>query len=34
MWLHDRRGRTEAAVAIVGTATAGAYATLVVAADV
>jgi len=34
MWLHDRRGRTEAAVAMVGTATAGAYATLVVAADV
>ena len=24
MWLHDRRGRTEAAVAMVGTATAGA----------
>ena len=34
MWLHDRRGRTEAAVAMVGAATAGAYATLVVAADV
>ncbi len=34
MWLHLRRGRTEAAVAMVGTATAGAYATLVVAADV
>ena len=34
VWLHDRRGRTEAAVAMVGTATAGGYATLVVAADV
>lgn len=34
IWLHDRRGRTETAVAMVGTATAGAYATLVVAADV
>ena len=34
VWLHDRRGRTEAAAAMIGTATAGAYATLVVAADV
>jgi uncharacterized membrane protein len=34
MWLHDRRGRTETAVAMVGAATSGAYATLVVAADV
>jgi uncharacterized membrane protein len=33
VWLHHRRGRTEAAVAMVGAATAGAYATLVVAAD-
>ena len=34
IWLHARRGRTEAAVAMVGPATAGAFATLVVAGDV
>lgn len=33
-WLHARRGRTEAAVAMVGAATAGAFATLVVASQV
>ncbi len=32
-WLHAHRGRTEAAVAMVGAATAGAFATLVVAGD-
>ncbi len=34
VWLHARRGRTEAAIAMVGAATAGAFATLVVAGDV
>jgi uncharacterized membrane protein len=34
MWLHDRRGRTEAAIALVGTATAASFATLIVAAEV
>jgi len=34
IWLHRRGGRTEAAIAIVGTATAGAFATLVVAGEV
>jgi uncharacterized membrane protein len=33
-WLHARRGRTEAAVAMVGAATAGGFATLVVAGDI
>ena len=33
-WLHNRRGRTEAGVAMVGAATAGAFATLVVAGDI
>jgi uncharacterized membrane protein len=33
-WLHARRGRTEAAVAMVGTATAGWFATMVVASEV
>jgi uncharacterized membrane protein len=33
-WLHDRRGRTEAAIVMVGTATAGLFVTLVVASDV
>ena len=33
-WLHARRGRTETAVAMVGAATAGAFATLVVAGDI
>ncbi|HEY7830967.1 MAG TPA: DUF2339 domain-containing protein [Solirubrobacteraceae bacterium] len=33
-WLHDRRGRTEAAIAMVGTATAGLFATLIVASEV
>jgi uncharacterized membrane protein len=33
-WLHDHRGRTEAAVAIVGTAVAGLFATLIVASSV
>jgi uncharacterized membrane protein len=33
VWLHDRRGRTEAAVAMVGAATAGLFATLLVAGD-
>ncbi len=33
-WLHARRGRTEAAVTMVGAATAGAFATLVVAGQV
>jgi hypothetical protein len=33
-WLHARHGRTEAALAMVGTATAGGFATLIVAADV
>jgi uncharacterized membrane protein len=34
VWLHDRRGRTEAAVAIVGTAVAGLFTTLTVAGSV
>ena len=34
VWLHSRRGRTEAAKAMVGTATAGLFATLVVASQV
>jgi uncharacterized membrane protein len=34
MWLHARRGRTEAAVTMVGTATAGSFATLIVAGEV
>ncbi len=34
IWLHDRRGRTEAAIAMVGTATAGLFATLIVASAV
>ena len=33
-WLHERRGRTEAALAMVGTGTAGLLATLVVASEV
>jgi uncharacterized membrane protein len=33
-WLHARRGRTEAARAMVGAATAGAFSTLVVASQV
>jgi uncharacterized membrane protein len=33
VWLHDRRGRTEAAVAMVGAGTAGLFATLLVASD-
>jgi uncharacterized membrane protein len=33
-WLHDRRGRTEAAIAMVGAAVAGLFATLVVASAV
>ncbi len=33
-WLHERRGRTEAATAMVGAATAGLFATLIVASDV
>lgn len=33
-WLHEHRGRTEAAVAMVGTGTAGLLATLVVASEV
>jgi uncharacterized membrane protein len=32
-WLHERRGRTEAALAMVGTGTAGLLATLVVASQ-
>lgn len=32
VWLHDHRGRTEAAVVMVGTATAGSFATLFMAA--
>ena len=32
-WLHEHRGRTEAATAMVGTATAGLFATLIVAAS-
>jgi uncharacterized membrane protein len=31
VWLHDHRGRTDAAIAMVGTATAGLFATLIVA---
>ncbi len=34
VWLHARRGRTEAAVAMLGAATAGAFGTLIVASDV
>lgn len=34
VWLHDHRGRTEAAVAMVGAAVAGCFATLVVASSV
>ncbi len=34
MWLHDHRGRAEAAVAMVGAATAGLFATLIVASEV
>jgi len=33
VWLHARRGRTEAAIVMVGTATAGLFATLIVASD-
>jgi uncharacterized membrane protein len=33
-WLHDRRGRTEAAIAMVGAAVAGLFATLVVASAI
>jgi len=33
-WLHDHRGRTEAAVVMVGAATAGMYVTLIVASEV
>ncbi len=33
IWLHARRGRTEAAVTMVGTATAGSFATLVAATE-
>ncbi|MDQ6745880.1 MAG: DUF2339 domain-containing protein, partial [Actinomycetota bacterium] len=33
-WLHARRGRTEASVVLVGVATAGMFATLVVAGEV
>ena len=34
IWLHDRRGRTEASVAMVGAAGAGMFATLLVATQV
>jgi uncharacterized membrane protein len=34
IWLHDRRGRTEAAAAVVGTAVAGLFTTLTVAGSV
>lgn len=34
IWLHARRGRTEAAIAMVGSATAGWFATVVVAGEV
>jgi uncharacterized membrane protein len=34
MWLHPRRGRTEASIAMVGTATSGLFATLIVASEV
>lgn len=34
IWLHDHRGRAEAALAMVGTATAGLFATLIVASEV
>ncbi len=34
VWLHDRRGRTEASAAMVGAASAAMFATLVVAAQV
>jgi uncharacterized membrane protein len=34
IWLHDRRGGTRAATAMVGAATAALFATLIVAADV
>jgi uncharacterized membrane protein len=34
MWLHGHRGRTEASVVLVGTGTAGMFATLVVASEV
>ncbi len=34
VWLHDRRGRTEASVAMVGAASAGMFATLLVATQV
>jgi Predicted membrane protein (DUF2339) len=34
VWLHDHRGRTEAAVAMVGAATAGLFASLIVASAV
>lgn len=34
IWLHARRGRSEAAVAMVGAATAASFATLIVAAEV
>jgi uncharacterized membrane protein len=33
-WLHARRGRTEAAVAMVGTGTAGLFAALIVAGEI
>jgi uncharacterized membrane protein len=33
-WLHEHRGRTEAAIVMVGTATAGLFATLIVASGV
>jgi uncharacterized membrane protein len=34
IWLHGRRGRTEASIAMVGAATAGLFATLIVASQV
>ncbi len=34
VWLHDHRGRTDAAIMIVGTASAGLFASLFVASDV
>jgi uncharacterized membrane protein len=33
-WLHEHRGRTEAAIAMVGAGTVGAFATMLVAGDV
>jgi len=34
VWLHDRRGRTETAVVMVGAGTAGLFATLIVAGEI